>query len=320
MAGPRGLPCILMYHRVARPPFDPWGLCVSPANFRAQMEWLKAERRVMPVDDLVTALEAGEVPRFAAAVTFDDGYADNALVARPVLEELEIPATFFLTSKAIGQGPFWWDELAALVLLHSQAVHFEVEIGSSTTTVRWGAQHAPPADLPEWRAEQGGNDARRSAYLHLWELLQHCDAGERSQAMRGLRERLGRRQDAGSDAGELPMSESMVRSLASPLISPGGHGQTHVPLTSLSPGRQIAEIAGGRADIAAMTGGGAPTGFAYPHGFHDAAVRTRVRDAGYRWAVVTDDAAVNPRRFDRYALPRIGVGDWPAETLCRKLR
>ena len=36
----RPVPVILMYHRVAEPAVDPWGLAVSPRCFDAQMEVL----------------------------------------------------------------------------------------------------------------------------------------------------------------------------------------------------------------------------------------------------------------------------------------
>ncbi len=309
-----------MYHRVAKPRFDPWGLCVSPDNFTAQMTMLKSHRHVMSVDDLVTALAAGDVPKFAAAVTFDDGYADNAIIAKPVLEELQIPATFFLTSKSIGEGQFWWDELAALVLAFPDAVDFEVEIGGQPAEVKWGAQAAIPPDLPGWRAEHGGKDPQRRAYLNLWAILQQSEPDPRTMAMAELRARLGRLDENCPSPADLPMSETMVRNLASPMIRPGGHGQTHIPLAGAPAERQLAEISGGRADITALTSGFEPTGFAYPHGSVDENARRHVIEAGYSWAAVTDDLPVNPRAFDRYALPRIGVGNWTADMLRRKLR
>lgn len=293
---------------------------MSPENFRAQIALLKTHRRMMSVDDLVTALEAGTVPDFAVAVTFDDGYADNALVAKPVLEEFQVPATFFLTSGAIGQEQFWWDELAMLVLAGRQPQNFEIEVGGHRETVQLEPQAALPPDLAGWRAEHGGNDQRRSAYLRLWALLQQSSVDARDEAMAELRGRLGRGMEVRPVAPDLPMTKQMVRDLPSPMISPGGHGQTHVPLAGMAPEVLHREIAGGRADIAALTGGPPPRGFAYPHGIMDALVRNQVIEAGYDWAVVTDDAAINPRRFDRYALPRVTAGNWAAQTLLGKLR
>jgi peptidoglycan/xylan/chitin deacetylase (PgdA/CDA1 family) len=42
-------------------------------------------------------------------MTFDDGYRNN-LDAVPILEEFDVPATFFITSKNVEEGrSFWWD-------------------------------------------------------------------------------------------------------------------------------------------------------------------------------------------------------------------
>src|SRR5262245_44463727 len=106
--GPRGRPVILMYHRVARVPCDPWGLAVSPERFAEQIDVLVGRRRVIALGALAGALARGDAPRDAAAVTFDDGYADVLTEAVPVLERYGCPATVFLTTGAIGRdGEFW---------------------------------------------------------------------------------------------------------------------------------------------------------------------------------------------------------------------
>lgn len=113
---PGTAPVILMYHRIAAPAFDPWGLSVTPQRFREQMAMLAAERVVMPLDALVGAIQAGDTPRFATAITFDDGYRDNLTVAAPIFAEFGLIATCFVTTSRIGaERPFWWDELAALM-------------------------------------------------------------------------------------------------------------------------------------------------------------------------------------------------------------
>jgi peptidoglycan/xylan/chitin deacetylase (PgdA/CDA1 family) len=73
---PRGpSPTILMYHRIAEEPFDPWGLSVTPANFRDQLAWLAQNRTVLPLGEFAALHRAGTLPAEAIAVTLDDGYA-----------------------------------------------------------------------------------------------------------------------------------------------------------------------------------------------------------------------------------------------------
>ncbi|HEU4825346.1 MAG TPA: hypothetical protein VFS85_02635, partial [Dongiaceae bacterium] len=61
-------PAILMYHRVADLPYDPWGLAVTPAHFAAQLAVLRKERLPLSMTEFVQRLETGSLPRHAVAV------------------------------------------------------------------------------------------------------------------------------------------------------------------------------------------------------------------------------------------------------------
>jgi peptidoglycan/xylan/chitin deacetylase (PgdA/CDA1 family) len=103
---------VLRYHRVADVTHDIHGLAVSPAAFRSQMEQLRESRQVLPLRVLAAAVANGEPPDGAVALTFDDGYLDNLEAAAPILAELGLPATFFLTTETrAGCRRFWWDVL-----------------------------------------------------------------------------------------------------------------------------------------------------------------------------------------------------------------
>ena len=107
---------VLNYHRIADPPHDdPWRLCVGVERFRQQLEVLRSTADVVALTEIDTrSTSAGTRP--VVALTFDDGYADNADTALAVLAEFGFPATFFVTTAAIGSSePFWWDALAARV-------------------------------------------------------------------------------------------------------------------------------------------------------------------------------------------------------------
>jgi peptidoglycan/xylan/chitin deacetylase (PgdA/CDA1 family) len=97
---------ILAYHRVSR---DRDVLAVSPDRFRRQLELVRARGgRFISLEEVITRLDE-PVSSPLVSVGFDDGYLDNLLVALPILEELEVPATIFLTSGiAAGREGFHW--------------------------------------------------------------------------------------------------------------------------------------------------------------------------------------------------------------------
>ena len=119
-------PVILMYHRVAIVPHDPWGLAVDPERFEEQMEYVKQHRTPISMDEFVERLRNKTLPENAVAVTFDDGYCDNLINAKPVLSRYGVPATVFLATGFVDQNTsFWWDELATMILASTQAKYDE---------------------------------------------------------------------------------------------------------------------------------------------------------------------------------------------------
>src|SRR5689334_25421583 len=102
-----------MYHRIDGSRRDPWQLSVSPENFAEHVEVLAASGRpLLEFGAMVEAMRADRLPPRSIAVTFDDGYADNALTAVPLLEAGGVPATFFVVVDAVdSERELWWDEL-----------------------------------------------------------------------------------------------------------------------------------------------------------------------------------------------------------------
>lgn len=101
---------ILVYHRISKVADDPHLLAVSPKNFRDQVEYLKREYKILPLSTLVANLKNNRLEARQTAITFDDGYADNLFEALPILEEMGVPATIFITTGKIDSNePFYWD-------------------------------------------------------------------------------------------------------------------------------------------------------------------------------------------------------------------
>jgi peptidoglycan/xylan/chitin deacetylase (PgdA/CDA1 family) len=118
-----GLP-VLLYHHVGpeRPGLARW-LTVSPERFAEHMAWLTRHRYWTPsIHDVMAWLDRERaLPARSVLITFDDGHADLAEHAFPVLERAGLTAVTFLVSARIG-GTDSWDEGGVHPLLDAQAV------------------------------------------------------------------------------------------------------------------------------------------------------------------------------------------------------
>jgi peptidoglycan/xylan/chitin deacetylase (PgdA/CDA1 family) len=92
---------ILAYHGFARGDeieFLPL-LFMDPAVFRQRMEYLVRQGYpVLTLDEAVERLRAGNLPAAATTITFDDGFHSIWKMAVPVLKELELPGTIYVTT------------------------------------------------------------------------------------------------------------------------------------------------------------------------------------------------------------------------------
>lgn len=311
-------PVILMYHRVARPPADPWGLAVTPERFGDQMRMLRQSRTPLAMTEFVDRLQAGTLPADAAAVTFDDGYRDNLAAARPLLAAEGIPATVFIATGHVGSPEaFWWDELAELLLARSQAADCDVLLPTGAIRITLPPIEADRRHDTGWNASTPPISIRQRVYLSLWQTLRGMDDGERIAAMASIRSALGGNP---ANAADCAMSAAEIGQLVDDgAIAIGGHTVTHPPLSSLPAEAQRSEIATSMAACEQLAGGPID-GFAYPYGDHDETTKRLVKESGARWACSTREAALDTSRFDLFSLPRIQVRDWSGAHLSDVLR
>jgi len=104
---------IVMYHSVMEEPHrhsdSLGGIIHSQSQFRAQMELLARNYHPISLDEVVKKLNQGEaLPKRSVAITFDDGYTDNYEVAMPILDNVGIPATFYLTVDCVENRKLPW--------------------------------------------------------------------------------------------------------------------------------------------------------------------------------------------------------------------
>lgn len=98
-------PPVLIYHdikaRVAMEGFD-----VSLAEFRYQLDWLKAHKfKTLSTEEFLGYIERREAfPKKSVLITFDDAYGGVARYAAPELEARGMKAVFFVIVDSIGKG------------------------------------------------------------------------------------------------------------------------------------------------------------------------------------------------------------------------
>lgn len=101
------------------------------------------------------------------------------------------------------------------------------------------------------------------------------------------------------------LSAARIRALQGEGVHFGSHSVTHPALAALDPARAIDELRRSRSMLSEVLGRSVDA-FAYPFSNQNRAVRSLVREAGYRCAV-RGKGRMNWRRTDPFALRRIKV-------------
>ncbi|MCX5056953.1 MULTISPECIES: polysaccharide deacetylase family protein [unclassified Streptomyces] len=98
---------VAMYHSVSDCPDDPYNVTVTPARLDRQFAWMSARGlRGVSMRELLTARARG-AERGLVGLTFDDGYADFASTALPVLHRWGFTSTVFVLPGRLGGDNGW---------------------------------------------------------------------------------------------------------------------------------------------------------------------------------------------------------------------
>ena len=281
-AGARARLTVLIFHRV-RPEPDPlFPREVDAAAFRERLSWLRAWCNVLPLDDAVAALARGTLPARAAAITFDDGYADNHDVALPILREMGLTATFFVATGFLDGGRMWNDTVIEAIRRTRKGVLDLSSLGAGVHTL----------DSPS---------ARRAAVAAVIGALKHRPPAEREEAVARVAEAA-----ATGLPADLMMSSDQVRRLAGAGMGIGAHTITHPILASADDGMARREIGAGREILEGLVRRPVRL-FAYPNGRPTRDYRARhvamVQEAGFTAAFSTAVGAATGADA-RFELPR----------------
>jgi peptidoglycan/xylan/chitin deacetylase (PgdA/CDA1 family) len=316
---------ILLYHRVTRLGSDPQLLSVTPEHFEQHLRVLRRCMNPVALRDVVAGVRAGKVPERAVAITFDDGYADNAIEADPLLARHCIPATVFATTAHTGTTrEFFWDDLERIFLSPGQLPQqlkiafpggaYIADLGDAATYThkRWESHRS-------WNVlDPGFPSSRQCIYSELCQLLHRASVEHRQPATQQLHQWA---ESIPERSSHRMISENELANLVTrDLIEIGGHSVDHPCLGIESAQSQLHQITHNKRVIESMLSKSID-GFSYPFGTrHDFTAETvsLVKQAGYSYACANFRGRVTSDS-DIYQLPRLIVRDWSGEEFEERL-
>lgn len=265
-AGSKARLSILIYHRVLVRPDALLSAEPDAHAFRWQLQVLASLFNVLPLSEAVERLAKGTLPARAACITFDDGYADNATVALPILQELGLPATFFIATGYLDGGLMFNDQILETMRRVPEGTIEWPELGFEPRLIR-------------------GDQDRKQIATELIQGLKHLEPDERQTRAQAIAER-----SPTPLPTDVMMTREQVKELAAAGMTIGAHTHRH-PILARTPDAQArAEIAGGREALEQLLGEPVRL-FAYPNGKpgqdYDHRHVVMVREAGFAAAVST---------------------------------
>lgn len=303
-SGPGARLSVVLFHRVLAAPDPLFPDDIDQTCFRKICDWLATWFTVLPLDQALRQQADGCLPARALSITFDDGYADNAEVALPILQQHGLPATFFVATGFLNGGRMFNDTV--------------IECVRSTS--------CEELDLDGFalgRREVRSLSQRRSVIDDLLPKLKHLQLKERQTALASLLERAKQP----SLPADLMMRSAQVQALHGAGMEIGGHTVNHPILHVLCDADAEWEIAQGRQQLESLVQ--APVAcFAYPngrptkdYGARDVAL---VRRLGFLGAVSTATGVVKADA-DPFQLPRFtpwdaGTSRWLARLAMMRVR
>jgi probable O-glycosylation ligase (exosortase A-associated) len=290
---------ILIFHRVLPAPDPMFPDLLDAARFEALARLLAASFKVLPVGEAAVRLAAGTLPPGALSITFDDGYADNAEVALPILQRHGLRGTFFVATGFLDGGRMFNDSVIECVRgAGADAVDLrDFELGHRRL-VR-------PAD-------------RRRVVDELLPKVKYLGLAEREAFIARLAGSLAIRKLP----DDLMMRSSQVIELHRAGMEIGGHTVRHPILRVIDDREAEAEVSDGRARLQELIDAPVQV-FAYPNGRpmqdYDGRHVAMVRRLGFRAAVSTAPgtatAASDPHQLPRFSPWDRGAARWMGRLL-----
>jgi len=274
---------ILMYHRTLKKP-NHYHSTMCDAVLNQHFKILAENFKVLSLEKAVELLYQNKLPKNAVVITFDDGYADNATVALPLLLKHQLTATFFILPDYF-KGGMMFNDRVMLALEHLPNGCYELTEGI------------------DYQFHLTDKASRLAEIIEIIKRIKHLPIEQRDLVSQNLFNLLT---DKPKD--NLMVTEQQVKLLHQKGMTIGGHTMTHPILAKLDLGEAEREISDCYNVLSELLKSPITT-FAYPNGkktldYSNDHIEL-LKKAGYQIAVSTEAGPATTQN-NQFELPRYG--------------
>lgn len=224
--------------------------------FKELISQLKKETNIISLQDFFDQNLAKE--KLNVVITFDDGYKKTTNYLIPIIEQEEIPVTFFVTN--VGGLPLWQDLLDVLFFKNHSFEQLENAFPES--------KGKSNKELKKWIFSQSPEKI-----FHITQLLNKM-LGDSNGDLKGFY--------------ELMSNEDLIKCKNNNLISLANHSANHFNFTTLTE-KEITDQYSSCKSLLETIGSDFSNVFAYPFGAFDERTIDQLKKNGVKAQFTTDD-------------------------------
>jgi peptidoglycan/xylan/chitin deacetylase (PgdA/CDA1 family) len=280
-------PRVLMYHRFSE---TPRRRRLDAAAFERHLQYLTKHFHVRRLSTVIEMLQEGRPlqPR-TVVLTVDDGYADFAEHAYPLLQKYEAPATLFVVTDFLQRNGWLWFDRLHYVLHATAAAQLDLRIVETRL-----------------RCELSSPARRERAWSAVGELCMRMNTADRVRLAAQLEAALEVALPATATADYRAMTWAEAARLDPALVEIGSHTCSHPVLSHCTQAEIEQELLASKRAIETRLQRQVQA-FAYPHGEpadYDARAVAATHAAGYACATVAHGEPL-VRGADLFRLERL---------------
>lgn len=273
---------ILVYHGICKEDHLRFNtLFLKVRTFEAHLQFYKKYYNVISLDDFYQQRFSKD--RFNICLTFDDGFANNYQYVLPLLQQYEVPATFFVTGIQDARYDILWSDFLGIV-------------------TKYGPEKLDFKDEQFIKNRSGRYQSVATGKV-LADTLRSSDFIAKKEMMQLLSPLAGFKKNHHDDEYWQQMNENQIRALAaSPYATIGDHGYYHNDLSQIPANQAVDEMVRSKKYLEIIIGEEIKS-LAFPYGAYTKEVKEEAKKIGFSQLLATqfilpedaDDATMRER-------------------------